>query len=515
MNEKDVHQTSTIDNLHLIAASISDTSSIYNEKFTWYDYSFFTIMLAASALIGVYFGFYKKQETMKDYLFGGKNMGVLPISMSMTANAVSGISLLAIPADIYRYGTAYWFGYPATILIVVLSYFVFLPVFFKLQITSTFHYLKLRFDTKTRLLGSLLYGIYSFLYLPIVIYVPALALAQATGLHLHVITWLVCIVCIFYTSVGGLKAVVYSDTLQFILIMSSLLIVFVMGTYKAGGIWNVLNIAYENERFSIPADFDLTKRDTLWSGTIGILFTWLYGNAINQVLIQKCLALPSRKHIKTSLILYCIGIFIIGTLCVTNGLLIYAYFWNCDPVESGILEKHDQLIPFYIINILKIPGLPGLFIAGIFSAALSTLSGSMNGLSGTIYEDFIGPRLSKKISESTKSKILKLIAVLIGAICTVLVSVVEHLGGILALSNSLLGVTTGTIVGLFSVGMLIPMVNSKGAYYGGLTTLTIMTVIVGGYQWNQSQGNLVYPTLPISVEGCSNSSILLENLNKT
>lgn len=140
----------------------------------------------------------------------------------------------------------------------------------------------------------------------------------------------------------------------------------------------------------------------------------------------------------------------------------YARYSTCDPFTSGVIQKSDQLLPYYIMDVAsQIPGLSGLFIAGIFCAALSTLSASLNCLAGTLFEDFI-VKITGPISNEKKTAfILKLTVVITGTICTLLVFVFEHLGSILPLVTSFGSVTLGPMLGMFTLGVLFPKANSK------------------------------------------------------
>jgi sodium-coupled monocarboxylate transporter 8/12 len=133
----------------------------------------------------------------------------------------------------------------------VITVYVYLPVFYNLQIVSTYEYLERRFDNRTRLFASFLYAISVLLYLPIVVYIPALAFSAATGINVHFITPVVCGICIFYTTIGGLKAVVWTDTLQFTVTVGAIATVSVLGVKSAGGFMKVWNKALEGERLDI------------------------------------------------------------------------------------------------------------------------------------------------------------------------------------------------------------------------------------------------------------------------
>jgi sodium-coupled monocarboxylate transporter 8/12 len=159
------------------------TAAPVTVTFSWYDYTLFSTMLAISVMIGIYFGcFGSKQSTASEYLMGGKKMHIFPIAMSLVASHISGITLLGVPADVYKYGGAYWLCIPALIIVGIVSNLVYLPVLFEAQITSVYEYLEKRFDQRARTFSSLLFALSQVLFLPIVIYIPALAFAAGTSL---------------------------------------------------------------------------------------------------------------------------------------------------------------------------------------------------------------------------------------------------------------------------------------------------------------------------------------------
>ncbi|KAH1004825.1 hypothetical protein HUJ05_005597 [Dendroctonus ponderosae] len=157
-----------------------DAEDQVKKYFDWIDYMVFAIMLIVSALVGVYFAFFAKikQNTTSEYLMGGKTMGIFPISMSLIASYISGISLLGIPAEMYTYGTQFWMTLVSEVFVAIIMGYAILPVFYQLKITSTYEYLNLRFSNTVRMLGTIMFLAKMLLYIPIVIYVPALAFSQ-------------------------------------------------------------------------------------------------------------------------------------------------------------------------------------------------------------------------------------------------------------------------------------------------------------------------------------------------
>uniref|UniRef100_A0A1B0CA85 Sodium/solute symporter n=2 Tax=Lutzomyia longipalpis TaxID=7200 RepID=A0A1B0CA85_LUTLO len=383
-----------------------DDVKISLQRFGWPDYLVFGCMLISCSLIGVYFGFIKKKpkkssEEADNYLVGGRKMRIFPIAMSLIATYISGISLLGTPTEIYVFGVQYMYILIGVIAVALIMTFIFLPVFHDLKLTSTYEYLEMRFDKRVRMLGSVMFIFGTMAWLPIVIYVPALAFNQVTGINVHLITPLVCIVCIFYTCVGGLKAVVWTDVVQTFLMFGAIILVMIKGTKDIGGMGVLWDRAMDSGRIEGP-DFDLDPRtrNTIFSVVIGGMAYWLKSNAISQNMIQRYLSLPTLSAARKSLWIFTIGVSVLILMCCYCGLLIYATYYDCDPLTTKLAKAKDQLLPLLVMDILgDYPGLPGLFVAGVFSAALSSLSTGLNSLSAVFLEDFFRAFSKEQLSE--------------------------------------------------------------------------------------------------------------------
>ncbi|XP_069699546.1 sodium-coupled monocarboxylate transporter 2-like isoform X2 [Periplaneta americana] len=471
--------------------------------FGWFDFTVFGAMLVASALVGVYFGIYKKQDTKVAYLLGGKSMSTVPVAVSLVACHISGVTVLGVPSEIYVYGTLYLLVCFSCIFVAVVTNYVYLPVFFELQLTSTYEYLEMRFSRGVRVMASVLYTISMLLYMPIVVYVPALAFSQVSDVKLHLITPAVCIICIFYTMLGGLKAVVWSDLIQAVVMVGSCLTVVFIGVHQVGGWQTVIEQSTAGGRINmLDMDPTPTTRNSLWTVLFGTFVLWS-GAMVNQITLQKFLSLPTLAKTTPVLVMYCIGIITMKLLSGVAGLLIYTTYHDCDPIKSGAVKRADQLLAYYVMDVAgSIPGLPGLFVAGVFSASLSSMSSCLNCLAATIYEDFVRPNLKGDESEQRAGWIMKTIVLVVGAISVLLVFVVEQLGGVLEISYSAQGITCGALLGLFSLGIFFPWANAKGALWGSIASLGIVSIIVFGAQRALATGKITHKTLPTSILGC-------------
>ncbi|XP_011685074.1 PREDICTED: sodium-coupled monocarboxylate transporter 1-like isoform X1 [Wasmannia auropunctata] len=466
-------------------------------------------LLGVSALVGVYqcYASRKKEDAVGEYLVGSQKMSIFPISMSLIASYVSGIAMLGLPAEMYVYGTQLWCVVIADSFVSVTVAIVYLPVFYELRITSSYEYLELRFNRVVRLMGSVIFIIKMLLYIPMVIYVPALAFNQATGMDLYTIALVVCAVCIFYTTLGGLKAVVWTDTIQTAMMFGAVITVVILGTARVGGVAEVWRRNTDTGRIEFfNMDLDPTTRHTFWGVVVGNYLNWLATCSVNQAMMQRCLAMPNLRKSNVAIMIMAIGIVSIVSLCCYTGIVIYAAFYDCDPVTTKQIRKPDQLLPYFVMELSEaIPGLPGLFVSGVFSAALSTMSTGLNSMSGVIYEDMIKPCLRKPISNVGASRIMKATVVIIGAICVGLVFMVEKLSGLIQAGKSLSGITAGPLLGMFTLGMLFPMANSMGAFVGALVGVNLVAWISFGTQAAISNGSIYFPVKPVSVDGCTES----------
>ncbi|XP_044729522.1 sodium-coupled monocarboxylate transporter 1-like [Chrysoperla carnea] len=459
-------------------------------------------MLLICLLIGVYFGFFKVSKNVKDYLIGSKDMTVWPVTISLVVSIVSGISFLGLPAEIYVFGIQYFYLILNDVWLGIIGNYIYLPVFMDLRLTSNYEYLELRFDKSLRRLGSILFIIYMILWLPCVIHVPALALNQVTGINTHTITPIICAVCIFYTSMGGIRAIIWTDFLLAFLMVCSMLLVLIKATWEVGGVGTVVERNMASGRLEYPdMELSLTKRLTFPTILIGGTFNIISDGMITQVMMQRYMSLPTLKDAKKVTWLFFVIRTLFMGLCACAGLVIYATYFNCDPVSTNVVSAKDQLLPLLVVDTLKdFPGAAGLFLAGVFSASLSSLSGGLNSLAAVILEDCVKPVFTQ-LSQKQEQIIVKSVVLVTGVVIVGLAVIVAKMGQILQLYVTLESISFGPLLGMFTLGILFPCANSKGAFYAGLSGLFFMGWIGG--QSMIASSNIHYPEKPVFTDGCT------------
>nr|XP_056700652.1 sodium/iodide cotransporter [Euleptes europaea] len=462
--------------------------------FSLWDYGVFGLMLLISTSIGLFHALKKGgQKTSDDFFTGGRQMSAVPVGLSLSASFMSAIQVLGVPAEAYRYGMKFLWMCLGQVLNTLLTAYLFLPVFYRLRLTSTYEYLELRFSKKVRLCGTIQYVIATMLYTGIVIYAPALILNQVTGLDIWASLLSTGVICTFYTTVGGMKAVIWTDVFQVFVMLSGFIAIVIQGTLMVGGPGQVLGIAYNHSRINFD-DFnpDPRSRYTFWTFIFGGTMVWLSMYGVNQAQVQRYVACKTEKEAKLALLVNQIGLFFIVSSAVACGIVMFALYKDCDPLLAGHISAPDQYMPYLVLDIFeKYPGVPGLFLACAYSGTLSTASTSINAMAAVTVEDLIKPSMPN-LSPRKLTRISKGLSLIYGTSCITVAALSSLLGGgVLQGSFTVMGVISGPLLGAFILGMFIPACNTLGVFSGlGVGFVISFWVAVGG---------TIYPPSPATM----------------
>lgn len=474
------------------------------DSFGVWDYAVLVIVLLVSAGIGVYYRFSGgKQKTTAEYLLADRNMSIWPVSFSLMASFMSAITLLGVSNENYQFGTQFVVINISYGLATPIAAYLFLPVFFKLEASSAYEYLEMRFGKKTRLAASLAYLLQMILYMGIAVYAPALALEAVTGLDQTYSILAIGIICTFYSTIGGMKAVLFTDLFQSFLMFAAIFAVIISAAIDAGGLGKIWEVAEQGNRLEFwNFNPDPTTRHTWWSLVIGGMFTYLSLYAVNQTQVQR---LKTVKDLKTAQQALWLNWPILSLLSLTtsfSGLAIYYYYSTCDPLKQGRIKVRDQTMPLFVVDAMgNTPGLPGLFVSGIFSASLSTVSAALNSLAAVTLEDYLKPlyvKIRKRpLPDMQSSFPTKVMAFIYGVICIAVAFIAQFMGGVLQASLTIFGVVGGPLFALFSMGMFTKRANQRGVIVGLLIGLSFSLWIGFG------QPKPPLRMLDFSVDDCS------------
>ncbi|XP_041647697.1 sodium/iodide cotransporter [Cheilinus undulatus] len=479
------------------------------------DYAVFAAMLLVSMAIGLFQALKKsgKEARADDFFTGGRSLPAIPVGLSLCASFMSAVQVLGVPAEASRYGFKFLYMCLGQSINSLLTAYLFLPVFFRLGITSTNQYLKLRFGRGMQLLGSVQFLVATLLYTGIVIYAPALILNQATGLNMWVSLFSTGIICTLYTTLGGMKAVIWTDVFQIIVMLSGFVAIFIHGTVLVGGPGLVLEIAKNGSRINFDSfDVDPRQRYTFWSLSVGGALVWLSMYGVNQAQVQRYVSCRTERDAQWALFVNQVGLCLIVSSAGTCGIVMFAYYISCDPLKSGKISAPDLYMPYFVLDIFRNhPGFPGLFLACAYSGTLSTASTSINAMAAVTMEDILQPHLVN-ISQKKLILISKGLSFLFGVGCITVAALSSFLDwGVLQGSFTVMGVVSGPLLGVFILGMFVPAANRPGAFSGIVVGFCVsLWLAVGSTLYPPSEQTM--GVLPSYTDQCEASNISIRSV---
>ncbi|XP_048467035.1 sodium-coupled monocarboxylate transporter 1-like [Rhincodon typus] len=475
-----------------------------NHVFHAWDYVVFASMLLVSTAIGLFYAFKRGgagQRTTEDFLVGNRQISAYPIAFSLAASFMSAVALIGYPAEVYNTGLNILMLNVARILTTITVCLVYIPLFYRLNIISTYELQSIQ-----NLTGLIICRDHNAATCSVSIS----HLATELNLLLFVMS-----------SQGGIKAVVWTDVFQLCIMMIGLLAVLIQGSIHVGSFGKIWNIAKNNGRTSLfDFDPDPRKRYTFWTVSFGALFGWTSIYGCNQVQIQRYLSCKSEKEARKAVVLNVIGTCILFTLSCLCGLVMYAVYENCDPIKANRVSTTDELTPLLVMELFdQMPGFPGLFVASAYSGTLSTISSGISALAAVCIEDLIKPTWKPwgRLSSRKKTLISKLLAMTFGLITIGLTGVSSLMGrNIIQATLTFEGIILGPILGVFTLAAIFPKSNSGSE---NLDPCLISPIVHTIYKYifktkptpsiTETNDNLIQHPVPReSSNGCDNSTVL-------
>jgi SSS family solute:Na+ symporter len=440
-------------------------------KLTSLDYAALAAYFAVNLAIGFWCG---KRKADSDHFFrGGGRIQWWALGISYMATGISSISFMTLPATAYA---ADWMmtGVPLfQAAAVVVAGFWFIGLFRRLNITTVFEYLEQRFGRGVRLLGAALMILSQVGgRLSIVILLPAMAFSAVTDLDVYVSVLLMGLVTVIYCLKGGMKAVVWTDVLQFVLMYGAIAIAVATITRGVpGGLSGLIAEARAAGKFNaFSFDWDFA-RPTVWVFCcLGVTTVFLQFS--DQSLMQRALSAPDEQSARHSVMLAGVLTLPISLMLFFTGTALFVYYRH-HPGDLSPNLPNDSIFPFFVGRELP-HGMVGLIIAGIFAAAMSTVSGTVNAISAIVVRDFLMP-CSPASTEETRMKFARLTTVAVGGLATIIALIMAglNLKSLWETFAALMGLLGGGFPGIFALGILTRRANAPGVTIGLLASIGI------------------------------------------
>jgi len=463
----------------------------------WPDWVVIAVYLGSVLGIGLYFYLREKRNSTSDFFVGGRTIPFWAAGVSLYAANTSSISYIAIPAKAFETNWQYLTNNLIAVLGLMFVAVWIVPLLRRLDLMSVFSYLETRFHPAIRMLASGLFIITQLgSRMSVILFLPSLAIATITGIN---VVWSILLMggfTIVYTALGGMKAVVWTDIVQLVVKMGGALfaIGFIIYSLRGGVSELVTTALAENKTKLFDFSFDLTKA-TVWGFIFLVLFDVVLTFPKDQVLMQRTLSTRSAKDAGRS-------VWALAAIMIPGGFIFYSIgtalfvFYKAHPERMNPLLPIDATFPLFIAAELPM-GVTGLIIAGIFAAAMATLSSIMNSVSTLASVDFY-ERLVKHPDPAKSVRFaewMTVVAGLVGIGCALLLSRFD-VHSLFDVSIELFGVLGGGFAGAYTLGMFTRRANSGGVAIGVGSSIVLTTIA-----WTM---NLVHPYfyLAISIMQC-------------
>jgi len=464
------------------------------KDFGWVNMTVLVVYLLCVVLVGLFFMF--KNKNTDDYFRGGQSIPWWAAACSIYATMLSSLTYVALPAIVYQTNWLLLIGIWMIIVVAPIAVYLAMPFFRQINATSAYEYLSKRFNMSVRLFASGLFTLFHISRMGIVMALTALALSAVTPLSASDSVLIMGVLCLIYCTMGGIEAVIWTDTLQTIVLLIGAVICFVtIITGLDGGLTDFITIGFNDNKFTmVDVDFSASSITTLsiWVIVLGGIGQNLSSYTADQSIVQRYMVTEdpkaATKSIWANAVMAAPGALLF--FCIGTGL--YA-FYQMHPEKLDPTIQIDQIFPLFIANELPI-GLAGLIVAGIFAAAQSTVSTSMNSTATTLVTDFIRP-FSLIKTEKGYLNAARWLTFIMGVLGTVagLIFINPEIRSLMAAYFQVIGMFMGCLGGLFVLGALTKKANSTGAIIGIIAGVGIM---VSAWKMGWANGYL-YATIGI------------------
>ena len=440
---------------------------------TFLDWSVISLYIAAligmSALIG------KSQRGEEDYFLGGRRISSLAIALSIMATQCGSVSIISAPAFVAlnEEGGLLWLQYELAVpLAMVVLIIFFIPLFYRLRITTVYEYLERRFNYSVRCIVSGFFQLSRGLATGVAIYGVSIVTAVCFGLPLWLTIIITGFVSTIYTMMGGIKAVIYTDALQLVILWISVFICLGYGLFLIDDWQGIKDILMQANLEAVDFHhhgFGDGRTFSFWPMVVGGLFLYISYYGCDQSQVQRVLCSHSIKESNRSLFINGILRFPLVASYCGLGVLMIIFLTNNPELRAALPGDHyDYLIPLFIVNYLP-HGIIGFILVGIIAAAMSSLDSAINSLSAATIKDLL-------LSSSTLNAVIqkrfifysRLTTFFWGSLCTLFAYLVGNVSKtVIEGINKIGSVFYGPLLAVFALGIVTKSARSSGVI-GGL-----------------------------------------------
>jgi SSS family transporter len=437
------------------------TFFVSGSSLTWQDYSVLLLFLVLMVIIGIYLG--REEESTTDFFLGGRKIPWWAACLSFVATEISAVTLIAAPAVAYMENWEYAQFFIGSFLARLVIAFLFIPAFYHYNCTSIYEFLKYRFGPETQIAGSILFFITRLLASGVRLMVACLAVSILIGWPIIPTILLFSVICILYIAWGGIKAVVWTNVVQALTFtVAGVVAIGFLLTQIDGGAAAVVALAGSAGKLNIfnwgPGLAEsgsgaflkslFTDPNLFVLATLNGFFGSMAAFGTDQETMQRLLTVETRRESQKTMLLTPIGSFLVMFIFLVIGACLYAFYAQNPGLP--LPAKLDKIFPHFIEQTMP-PFMRGLMLAAIVLASIDSPLGS---LTSSFVTDIYRPVLFKSGTERHYLFVSRVCVVIFGIILAVIAFVFSHFEKFLWLAFKIGGVTYGSLLGVFLLGLL-------------------------------------------------------------
>lgn len=390
-------------------------------RFAAVDWLVVSVYLGAVIVIGVLAG--RRSAGKDEFFLAGRAMPVWAVAISVLATSQSAATFVGVPARAYRFDLTYLSANAANLIAAVVVAAIFLPVFYRRRVTSVYEVLGQTIGSRAQRAASAMFMIGRVFASGARLFLVAIPFAlvafgsTAPGYLIASIA-LIALAGAIYTAVGGIRAVIWTDVLQALLYVSTVVVVILIlwsripasfseVIHALGGTEGGSKLKFIDTSSGFSRDPDHPGTYSIWAIIFGLTLLNIAAFGCDQDLAQRTLTCKSSRRAGWSLFLSQLVSIPIVFVFLCLGLLFFVFYQNPDlmgeAAPSYTVEKPGDVFVTFILNELPM-GLRGLMTAGLFAAAMSSLDSALNAMASTTIADFVRPARAKRDQEIDRTR---------------------------------------------------------------------------------------------------------------
>jgi solute:Na+ symporter, SSS family len=433
------------------------------------DFAILVLYLAGITLFGARFR--RGQKNLRDYFLGGRTAPWWAIACSIVATETSTLTIISTPGIAFSGNLGFLQLVLGYLVARVILCVVLIPQYFQGEFYTAYQLLEKQFGARMKTAAAAVFMATRALAEGVRISAIGKVVSVAFGTGNRISILIVALLTMFYTFEGGMRAVIWTDVIQFSLYLAGSVAAFFLLLHKIPGGWlEVAHVAAAagGKLRVFDFTFSLTQSYTFWSGVLGGTFLTMASHGTDQTMVQRLLAARNERDSKTALLSSGLIVFVQFALFLVIGVMLFVYAQHSGMPVPG--DDPDRIFPQFIVRDMPV-GLVGLVLASIFAVAMSNASGSLNSLASSSIMD-LSARQADIAQPLTRSRRMTLVW---GAILSVLALI--DWGPVLVAGLTIASITYGALLGVFLLGTWNRRATENGALVGFVTGLVAMLAI--------------------------------------